>query len=46
MERSKNQVKLKVKKIFSNAVIPTYTKLGDAGMDLTAISVEKSGPYY
>jgi len=46
MERSKNQVKLKVKKIFSNAVIPTYTKLGDAGMDLTAISVEKSGAYY
>ena len=46
MERSKNQVNLKVKKIFSNAVVPSYTKLGDAGMDLTAISLEKNGEYY
>ena len=46
MERSKNQVNLKVKKIFSNAVVPSYTKLGDAGMDLTAISLEKNGAYY
>ena len=46
MERSKNQVNLKVKKIFSNAVVPSYPKLGDAGMDLTAISLEKNGAYY
>lgn len=46
MERSKNQVNLKVKKIFSNAVVPSHTKLGDAGMDLTAISLEKNGEYY
>ena len=46
MERSKNQVNLKVKKIHSNAVMPRYTKLGDAGMDLTATSLERKGSYY
>ena len=33
-------MKVNVKKIDSNAVIPTYAKHGDAGMDLTAISKE------
>ena len=46
MERSKNQVNLKVKKIDPNAVMPRYTKLGDAGMDLTSTSLEKNGAYY
>ena len=31
-------MKVNVKKLDSNAVIPTYAKHGDAGMDLTAIS--------
>lgn len=32
------KMKVNVKKLDSNAVIPTYAKHGDAGMDLTAIS--------
>lgn len=31
-------MKVKIKKIHPDAVIPTYSKAGDAGMDLTAIS--------
>ena len=31
-------MKVNVKKLDSNAVIPTYAKHGDAGMDLTAVS--------
>ena len=33
-------MKIKIKKLHPNAVIPTYAKNGDAGMDLTAISVD------
>lgn len=33
-------MKVKVKKLHSDAVIPKYAKDGDAGMDLTAISYE------
>lgn len=33
-------MKVKVKKLHKDAVIPTYAKLGDAGLDLTAISKE------
>ena len=33
-------MKVNVKKLDSNAVIPTYAKHGDAGMDLTATSKE------
>ena len=29
---------IKIKKLVDNAVIPTYAKSGDAGMDLTAVS--------
>jgi dUTP pyrophosphatase len=32
---------VRVKKLSAAAVIPEYSKLGDAGMDLTAISMEK-----
>lgn len=32
-------MKVKIKKLSPNAVIPAYAKPGDAGMDLTAISV-------
>ena len=31
-------MKVKIKKLHPDAVIPTYSKVGDAGMDLTAIS--------
>lgn len=33
-------MKVKIKKLHPDAVIPTYAKNGDAGMDLTAISEE------
>lgn len=32
-------MKVKVKKLSPNAVIPSYAKPGDAGMDLTAVSI-------
>lgn len=31
-------LKVKIKKLHPNAVIPSYAKAGDAGMDLTAVS--------
>lgn len=33
-------MKVKIKKLHENAVVPKYAKDGDAGMDLTATSVE------
>lgn len=33
-------MKIKIKKLNPNAVVPKYAKPGDAGMDLTATSVE------
>jgi len=32
-------MKVKIKKLHEEAVIPTYAKSGDAGMDLTAVNV-------
>lgn len=32
-------MKIKIKKLHENAVIPAYAKPGDAGMDLTAVSI-------
>lgn len=32
-------MKLKIKKLHPNAVIPQYAKLGDAGLDLVATSL-------
>ena len=34
-------MKVKIKKIHQDAVIPSYAKTGDAGMDLTCVEVEK-----
>jgi hypothetical protein len=34
-----NTLVVKVKKIHSSAIIPSYSKIGDAGMDLTITSV-------
>lgn len=36
-------MKVKIKKLVENAVIPQYAKDGDAGLDLTATSVEQKG---
>ena len=33
-------MKVKIKKLSENAVIPTYSKVGDAGLDLTAVSFQ------
>jgi len=38
-------MKVNIKKLNPNAVIPTYAKLGDAGMDLTAIDMTYNGEY-
>ena len=35
-------MKVKIKKLHKNSIIPTYAKHGDAGMDLTALSYEES----
>lgn len=37
---SKSIMKIKIKKLHPNAVIPRYAKPGDAGMDVTAVSKE------
>jgi dUTP pyrophosphatase len=37
-------MKVKIKKLHPNAVIPTYAKSGDAGMDLVATSVISETP--
>lgn len=45
----KDKVKVKIKKLVDNAVIPTYAKSGDACMDVTAVSiriVEEAGYGY
>ena len=31
-------LKVKIKKLSKDSVLPTYSKYGDAGLDLTAIS--------
>jgi dUTP pyrophosphatase len=38
-------MKVKIKKLVENAVIPAYSKPGDAGMDLTATEVEYTNEY-
>jgi len=35
-------MKVKIKKLVSNAVVPKYAKEGDAALDLTATSIEPS----
>jgi dUTP pyrophosphatase len=36
-------MEVRVKKLHENAVVPQYSKSGDAGLDLTAISAAKDG---
>ena len=35
----KSKMKVKIKKLHPNAVVPQYAKAGDAGMDLVATSI-------
>lgn len=42
---NKNELLVKVKKLNPNAVIPSYSKFGDAGMDLTITSEIEDTPF-
>ena len=35
-----SSIKVKIKKLHPDAIIPSYSKIGDAGLDITAISKE------
>lgn len=37
---------VKIKKLVPEAVIPTYAKYGDAGMDLTCVEINVTDNYY
>lgn len=39
----KSQLNVKIKKLDTNAVIPKYSKHGDAGLDLTVVSKSRVG---
>ena len=39
-------MKIKIKKLHENAVVPSYAKQGDAGMDLTTITGPKQAETY
>jgi dUTP pyrophosphatase len=41
-----NILKVKIKKLHKDAVVPKYSKPGDGGLDLTAISIDDSNPEY
>jgi len=36
-------VKVKIKKLHPDAIIPQYAKAGDAGLDLTAVDIQADG---
>lgn len=38
-------MQIKIKKMHPDAVIPSYSKIGDAGLDLTAVSVTETIGY-
>lgn len=38
-------MKVQVKKVIPQAIIPSYAKPGDAGLDLTAVRFERKGEY-
>lgn len=39
-------MEVKIKKLHPNAVIPNYAKPGDAGMDLTAVTIDTTNEHY
>ena len=45
IEQDVNKFEVKVKKLHPNAVIPKYTKDGDAGMDLIATTIISNGTF-
>jgi len=45
VEEQVNRFEVKIKKLNPNAVIPSYSKEGDAAMDLTAVDVEFTDDY-
>ena len=38
-------MKIKIKKIHKDAVIPSYSKFGDAGLDLTCVEINENSNY-
>ena len=38
-------MKVKIKKLHKNAVVPSYAKSGDAGMDMTAVDSFESSDH-
>jgi len=40
--KEKEVVKVKIKKLHENAVVPSYAKDGDAGMDMTCVELERT----
>ena len=43
MKQTEKMVKVKIKRLHEDAVIPKYAKPGDAGLDLTAVDIEVDG---
>lgn len=41
-----DKLKVRIKKLDENAVVPQYSKLGDAGLDLTAVSIDDTRSEY
>lgn len=42
----KPNLKVKIKRLHADAVIPTYAKPGDAGLDLVAVDINTDAPAY
>jgi len=42
--KDKNKMQVKIKKLSSDAIIPTYAKVSDAGLDLVATSIVSATP--
>ena len=42
---TKDDMKVKIKKLHPNAVIPQYSRIGDAGLDMVAVSKSETALY-
>lgn len=45
MQLTSNEIEVKIKRLSADAVIPQYSRAGDAGLDITATSVVDMGRY-
>lgn len=45
LQFSSNEISVKIKKLSDNAVVPAYSRSGDAGMDITATSMTETDQY-